>query len=92
MTLGNGYHGHGGSAYLTNFSPYNHEIPKTQGMELAPFPDMYRCPFPKDEAPQRYAELMEQNISYATSGQMALFMIEGVQGAGGCIPMNKEFI
>jgi len=92
MTLGNGYHGHGGSAYLTNLSGYNHEIPKTQGVELAPFPDMFRCPWPKDEAPQRYAELTQQAIAYSTSGRMALFMIENVQGAGGCVRINKEYV
>lgn len=35
---------------------------------------------------------MKQNIDYATSGQMALFMVEAVQGAGGCVPIPKEFI
>lgn len=68
MHLGNGYHGHGGSAHLTNMSPYNHEIPKTQGVEIAPFPDMYRSPFPIDEAPRRYADMMKQSVDYATSG------------------------
>jgi alanine-glyoxylate transaminase/(R)-3-amino-2-methylpropionate-pyruvate transaminase len=68
MHVGNGYHGHGGSAHLTNMSPYNHEIPKTQGVEIAPFPDMYRSPFPIDEAPRRYADMMKQSVDYATSG------------------------
>jgi len=92
MTMGNGYHGHGGASHLTNLSFYNQELPKTQGVELAPFPDMFRCPWPKEEAPRRYAELMEKNIAYATSGKMSLFLIEAVQGAGGCIPIPKEFI
>lgn len=92
MHLGNGYHGHGGSAYLTNFSPYNHDIPKTQGVELAPFPDMFRAPWSKEEAPQRYADQLKQNIDYATSGKMALFMVEAIQGAGGIVPIPKEFM
>jgi len=37
-------------------SSYNHNIPKTQGVEIRPFPDMFRCPWSKEEAPRRYAE------------------------------------
>lgn len=42
VTLRNGYHGHGGSQHLTNLINWNHDIPKTSGVETAAFPDMYR--------------------------------------------------
>ena len=92
MNIANGYHGHAGAAYLSNQATYNHEIPKTQGVELSPFPDMYRCPFPAEEAAQRYADQMEQNIAYATSGNLSMFMIENIQGGGGCVPIPKEYL
>lgn len=35
---------------------------------------------------------MKDNINYATPGKMALYMMETVQGNGGCIPIDKEYI
>jgi 4-aminobutyrate aminotransferase-like enzyme len=92
MSLTNGYHGHGGSHYLSNVGSYNIDTPKTQGVEATPFPDMYRCPFPEEEATERYAEMVEDNINYRTSGKMAMFMMETTMGNGGCIPLPKDFV
>ena len=92
MSLANGYHGHAGSHSLSNVGSYNIALPKVGGVEQGPFPDMYRCPFPKDEASERYAKMVEDAINFATSGKLALFMVETVMGNGGCIPLEKDFI
>jgi len=64
MSLANGYHGHGAAHYLSNIGSYNIDIPKIGGVEQVPYPDMFRCPFPKDEASERYAKMVEDAINY----------------------------
>ena len=60
MTLGNGYHGAAGSHAFSNLASYNHEVPKTQGVEDGPMTDMFRCPFPKEDASRLYAEQLKR--------------------------------
>ena len=55
ISLQNGYHGHGGTQHLTSIGSWNHEVPRTQGVEAACFPDLYRGPWTADEAGEKYA-------------------------------------
>lgn len=68
LTLKNGYHGHGGTQHLTNIGSWNHNIPKTQGVESTCFPDLYRGPFSVDEAAKGYGDLVKESIDFNTSG------------------------
>lgn len=93
ITLKNGYHGHAASQHLTAVGSWNHDIPKTSGVETGPFPDMYRGPFagnPREG--ELYAEDVRNTIDFNTNGNIALFMAEPIQGVGGLVPQPEGFV
>lgn len=65
---------------------WNHNIPKTQGIEHCSFPDLYRGPFPADAgdqhaelaAAQWHANDVKDVIDFHTAGKVALYMAEPV--------------
>jgi len=53
---------------------------------------MYRGPYSVDEAAKGYADELKECIDYNTAGDVALFLVETVQGAGGIQPMPQGFM
>jgi len=93
ITLRNGYHGHGGTQVLTSINTWNHNIPQTSGIERGPFPDMFRGPYAdRIDAGHMYANEVKDVIDFNTSGNIALFMAEPIQGAGGIVPQPRGFV
>ena len=92
VTLKNGYHGHGGTAHLTNIGSWNHAVPRTQGVEASCFPDLYRGPYSAEEAPKKYADELKDCIDFNTPGKIAMFMAEAIQGVGGLNPLPQGFM
>jgi alanine-glyoxylate transaminase/(R)-3-amino-2-methylpropionate-pyruvate transaminase len=93
VVLKNGYHGMGGTQHLTNVNSWNHNIPKTHGIETSAFPDMFRGPWAHaDAAGKMYAQDVKDTIEFCTSGKVALFMAEPIMGVGGLCPQPDGFV
>jgi alanine-glyoxylate transaminase/(R)-3-amino-2-methylpropionate-pyruvate transaminase len=72
---------------LTSIGSWNHAIPQTQGIERGPYPDMFRGRHSdRIDAGHYYAQEVKDVIDFNTSGKVALFMAEPIQGAGGIVP------
>ena len=79
ITLKNGYHGMAGGQHLTSVGSWNHNIPRTQGVETGPFPDMFRGPYAgMSNAGELYAKDVKDTIDFCTAGKVALFMAEPI--------------
>lgn len=87
LTLKNSYHGHAGTQHLSHVGTWNHDIPRTQGITATVFPDSFRTQYSPEEAPKRYADAVKDSIEFDTSGKIAMFMVEPIQGGGGLIPV-----
>lgn len=93
ITLKNGYHGMSGTQHLSSIGSWNHNIPRTQGIETAAFPDMYRGPWDREsDAAHFYSNDVKDTIAFNTSGKIALFMAEAVQGVGGLVPLPEDYV
>jgi alanine-glyoxylate transaminase/(R)-3-amino-2-methylpropionate-pyruvate transaminase len=88
IALRNGYHGGGQSTMgLTSHSTWKYNVPAGMGVHHAIAPDTYRGYFGKDDpqAAKKYADDVKQVIQFATSGRVAGFFAESIQGVGGTI-------
>eukprot|EP00356_Strombidium_inclinatum_P007363 CAMPEP_0170491964 /NCGR_PEP_ID=MMETSP0208-20121228/11428_1 /TAXON_ID=197538 /ORGANISM="Strombidium inclinatum, Strain S3" /LENGTH=452 /DNA_ID=CAMNT_0010767625 /DNA_START=11 /DNA_END=1369 /DNA_ORIENTATION=- len=92
VTLRNGYHGAQGSGHLTSIGNWNQNIPRTQGIEQAAFPDSYRSAYAPQDQAHYYSKDVEDTIAFCTSGNVALFMAEAVQGVGGIYPLPDGYL
>lgn len=88
ITLRNGYHGMSiGSMALTSQSNWKYHIPSNFGIHHALNADVYRGHWKQDEnnVADKYASEIKNLIQYATSGKIAGFIAESIQGVGGTI-------
>jgi len=88
VALRNAYHGGSPSAMgLTAHSTWKYNAPHSFGVHHAICADPYRGPwgFDDPEAGVKYAEDVRSLIQYATSGQVAAFFAESIQGVGGTV-------
>ncbi len=88
IALRNGYHGGSpGSMSLTAHSTWKFNVPHSFGVHHAITPDPYRGAWGRSEpdAGRNYAADVKSLIDYATSGRVAAFIAESIQGVGGCI-------
>ena len=99
LSLRNGYHGmNGASMELTNLSTWKYNVSPKQGIEKALCPDLYRGTFQvgdkytAEEATDKYVEDLQNVISFNTSGQVAAFFAEPIQGVGGTVPMPEGYL
>lgn len=92
LTLKNAYHGMGGTQHLTAMNCWNHDMPRTQGIEHTCFPDTFRGNWKGEQAAEMYAKEVKETIDFNTSGKVALFMAEPIQGGGGIHPQPEGFI
>jgi len=76
--------------YKINFEPFN------PGIELAPFPYCYRCPFKQEYSSCDLACLdYIKKFFFRTRvppNRIAAFLIEPIQGEGGFIPAPKDYL
>ncbi len=95
IALRNCYHGGGQSTMgLTSHSTWKYNVPGGHGVHHAIAPDTYRGYFGKDDpqAGQKFADDVKQVIQFATSGRVAGFFAESIQGVGGTIVFPDGYL
>jgi alanine-glyoxylate transaminase / (R)-3-amino-2-methylpropionate-pyruvate transaminase len=88
IALRNGYHGGNMSSMgLTAQSTWKFNVPHSFGVHHAAAPDPYRGQWGRTdaEAGKNFAADVKSLIDYATSGRVAGFIAESIQGVGGCV-------
>jgi alanine-glyoxylate transaminase/(R)-3-amino-2-methylpropionate-pyruvate transaminase len=88
IALRNGYHGGNMSTMgLTAHSTWKFNVPHSFGVHHAVTPDPYRGAWGRTDpaAGKNYAADVKSLIDYASSGQVAGFIAESIQGVGGVV-------
>ncbi|MCA9539827.1 MAG: aspartate aminotransferase family protein [Myxococcales bacterium] len=95
IALRNGYHGVSPTAMgLTAHSTWKQPVPHGFGVHHARLPNRYHGPFGYDDpqAGARYAEDIVDLIRHGTSGNVAGFIAEPIQGVGGVVEMPPGYL
>ncbi len=95
IALRNGYHGGNASGMgLTAHHTWKFNVPHSFGVHHAITPDPYRGAWSRDDADagKKYAADVKNLIDYATSGQVAGFIAESIQGVGGCVVFPDGYL
>lgn len=95
IALRNAYHGGSTLAMgLTGNRAWKFNIPHSFGMHHAITPDSYRGLWGRDDvdAGKKYAADVKNLIDYGTSGNVAAFIAESIQGVGGCIVFPDNYL
>ncbi|MEX1045745.1 MAG: aminotransferase class III-fold pyridoxal phosphate-dependent enzyme [Chthoniobacterales bacterium] len=95
IALRNAYHGGNHATMgITAHSTWKYNIPQSFGVHhaLAPYP--YRGPYGHDdpEAGRKYAGDVQELIEYASSGKVAGFIAESIQGVGGFVEFPPGYL
>jgi len=95
IALRNAYHG--GNALtmgLTANRTWKFNVPHSFGVHHTITPDPYRGLWGRDDvdAGKKYAADVKNLIDYATSGQVAAFIAESIQGVGGCVVFPDGYL
>jgi alanine-glyoxylate transaminase/(R)-3-amino-2-methylpropionate-pyruvate transaminase len=95
IALRNAYHGGGATTMgLTAHHTWKFNVPHSFGVHHAITPDPYRGAWSHDDpdAGKNYAADVKSLLDYATSGQIAAFIAESIQGVGGCIVFPDGYL
>ncbi len=95
VALRNAYHGgSSGTMGLTAHSTWKFNVPHSFGVHHALAPDPYRGPWGHDDpqAGQKYAADVRELISFATSGRIAAYIAESIQGVGGAVVFPDGYL
>lgn len=95
LALRNAYHGGSpGTMALTSHHTWKFNVPHSLGVQHARFPDLYRGPHGIDDpqAGEKYAEDVRDLIQYGTSGKVAAFFAESIQGVGGAVVFPEGYL
>ena len=95
IALRNGYHGGSqGSMGLTSHSTWKYSVPHGFGVHHAMVPDRFRGYWGYDDADAgvKYAQDVRDLIQRGSSGNIAAFMAEPIQGVGGAIEMPPGYL
>jgi alanine-glyoxylate transaminase / (R)-3-amino-2-methylpropionate-pyruvate transaminase len=95
LALRNAYHGGSPSTMaLTSHHTWKFNVPHSFGVQHVRMPDLYRGPHGKDdpEAGKKYAADVEDLIRFGTSGRIAAFFAESVQGVGGSVVFPDGYL
>ncbi|MBL8893810.1 MAG: aspartate aminotransferase family protein [Rhizobiales bacterium] len=91
LALRNAYHGATfGAQSLTGISGFRHDVPLLGGIHHIANPDPYRGIFGDDT--EAYLAEIDRTIRYATSGKLAGFIVEPIQGYGGIIELPTGYL
>lgn len=95
VALRNGYHGGVASTMgLTSHHTWKFNMPHSFGVHHAIAPDPYRGAWGRDdrEAGKKYAADVQSVIQFATSGRVAAFIAESIQGVGGTVVFPDGYL
>lgn len=94
LALRNAYHGGNASGMaLTSHSTWKFNVPHSFGVHHALAPDPYRGLHAGDpDAGRKYAADVKSVIDFATSGKVAGFFAESIQGVGGAIVFPDGYL
>jgi alanine-glyoxylate transaminase/(R)-3-amino-2-methylpropionate-pyruvate transaminase len=95
IALRNAYHGGNAAGMaLTAHSTWKFNVPHSFGVHHAIAPDPYRGPYGYDDpaAAHNYAADVKSVIDYATSGCVAAFIAESIQGVGGTVVFPPGYL
>ena len=95
IALRNAYHGGSPSSMgLTAHSSWKFNLPHSFGIHHAVAPYPYRGNFGYDDpnAGEKYAADVKQVIDYTTSGKVAAFIAESIQGVGGFVVFPDGYL
>ncbi len=95
IALRNSYHGGNASGMgLTAHRTWKYNVPHSFGVHHAVTPDPYRGAWGRDDenAGRKYAADVKSLIDHATSGQVAGFIAESIQGVGGCVVFPDDYL
>src|SRR3989442_878593 len=95
ISLRNAYHG--GSTLTmgtTGNRGWKFNVPHSFGVHHAITPDPYRGLWGRDDvdAGKKYAADVKNLVDFATSGQVAAFIAESIQGVGGCVVFPDNYL
>jgi alanine-glyoxylate transaminase / (R)-3-amino-2-methylpropionate-pyruvate transaminase len=95
IALRNAYHGGGALTMgLTAHRTWKFNVPHSFGIHHAMTPDPYRGLWGRDDvdAGKKYAADVKDLLNFATSGQIAAFVAESIQGVGGCVVFPDGYL
>jgi alanine-glyoxylate transaminase/(R)-3-amino-2-methylpropionate-pyruvate transaminase len=95
VALRNAYHGGNAATMgLTAHRTWKFNVPHSFGVHHALAPDPYRGTWGRDDvdAGKKYADDVKQVLDFATSGQVAAFIAESIQGVGGCVVFPDGYL
>ena len=95
IALRNAYHGGNAAGMgLTAHRTWKFNVPHSFGVHHAIAPDPYRGAWGRDDehAGFNYAADVRNLIEHATSGQVAGFIAESIQGVGGCVVFPDNYL
>ena len=95
VALRNAYHGGNSSGMgLTAHSTWKFNVPQSFGVHHAIAPYPYRGVFGADDpdAGRKYADDVKSVIDYTTSGRVAGFFAESIQGVGGAVVFPDGYL
>ncbi len=95
IALRNAYHGGNSTGMsVTAHSSWKFNVPHSFGVHHAQAPYCYRGNFGYDEpeAGRKYADDVKSIIDYATSGKVAGFIAESIQGVGGFVVFPEGYL
>ena len=95
VALRNAYHGGSpGTMALTSHHTWKFNVPHSFGVQHARMPDLYRGPYGADDpdAGRKYAADVAETIQFGTSGRVAAFIAESIQGVGGSVVFPDSYL
>jgi len=95
IALRNSYHGGNSSGMgLTSHSTWKFNVPHSYGVQHALMPDTYRGFYARNDpdAGRKYADDVKSLIQFGSSGQIAGFIAESIQGVGGAIVFPDGYL
>jgi alanine-glyoxylate transaminase/(R)-3-amino-2-methylpropionate-pyruvate transaminase len=95
VALRNAYHGGNAAGMsVTAHSTWKFNVPHSFGVHHAQSPYPYRGPYGSDdaEAGRKYADDVKSVIDFATSGQIAGYIAESIQGVGGFVVFPDGYL
>jgi alanine-glyoxylate transaminase/(R)-3-amino-2-methylpropionate-pyruvate transaminase len=93
IALRNCYHGGSQSTMgLTSHHTWKFNVPHSFGVHHALAPDLLRGRWTGPDSGPKYADDIQQVIQYATSGRVAGFIAESIQGVGGTVVFPEGYL